>query len=243
MLAVCAVLAGFGAVTEDAAILTIGTEGPDRYADGSAVLDGECYALVWRQSATAPFAGFNVDGTLVDPQAARVLCCLPSAEGGRCPVRTYVIDAALLRSCGTGGSFALYLLDSRRWTADGTAVPAGLSGVHGFVLVRETTSIASFQTARPVTAAFAASEVPSTIPPPRIVGMRVADDAVVLTVADTAPALNYNVSAGDAVSATTVAAAAERPVAGSAAPIELRVPRAQFGDKAFFKVVRNPLER
>ena len=69
---VCAALLGgsaAAAVSEDAGIIGFSTKGPDRSADGTPVLDGEVYALVWTRSGTA-FAGFNVDGTLVDQDNA-----------------------------------------------------------------------------------------------------------------------------------------------------------------------------
>ena len=40
------------------------TPGPDCYADGTLVADGECYALVWSPKG-ATFAGFNADGTAI----------------------------------------------------------------------------------------------------------------------------------------------------------------------------------
>lgn len=40
------------------------TEGPDRYSDGTVVLDGESYALVW--SKDGQFDGFTASGRSVD---------------------------------------------------------------------------------------------------------------------------------------------------------------------------------
>ena len=54
---VCAALLGgsaAAAVSEDAGIIGFSTTGPDRYADGTTVLDGEVHALVWTRSGTAP---------------------------------------------------------------------------------------------------------------------------------------------------------------------------------------------
>ena len=57
-------------------LLRFSTPGPDRYADGSLVLDGECYALVWSPKGTA-FAGFNADGTVVSSNDRIVLAAPP----------------------------------------------------------------------------------------------------------------------------------------------------------------------
>ena len=45
--------------------LVFWTNGPDRYADGSSVQNGECYALVCTKAGAA-FAGFNADGSVRD---------------------------------------------------------------------------------------------------------------------------------------------------------------------------------
>ena len=45
-------------------VATFSTPGPDRYADGTVVADGECYALVWSPKGST-FAGFSADGTTV----------------------------------------------------------------------------------------------------------------------------------------------------------------------------------
>ena len=60
-----AALAGlaFGQGDDDVSVV-FSTEGPDRYMDGSVVLDGECYALVW--STDGVFEGFSADGAALD---------------------------------------------------------------------------------------------------------------------------------------------------------------------------------
>ena len=50
-----------GAGTDDT-LIAFSTKGPDRYADGTTVLDGECYALVW--SIDGNFDGFSADGRI-----------------------------------------------------------------------------------------------------------------------------------------------------------------------------------
>ena len=48
----------------DDATVSFSTRGPDRYADGTTVMDGECYALVW--SADGVFEGLSANGEPVD---------------------------------------------------------------------------------------------------------------------------------------------------------------------------------
>ena len=43
-------------------VVRFSTPGIDRYADGSVVADGECYAHAWSPNGSV-FAGFNADGT------------------------------------------------------------------------------------------------------------------------------------------------------------------------------------
>ena len=63
-------------------VLRFSTVGPDRYADGSVVVDGECYALVW-SPAGKTFSGFNADGTPVSSRD-RVVLAGALAQGGKC---------------------------------------------------------------------------------------------------------------------------------------------------------------
>jgi len=231
-------------VTEDATVLTIGTAGPDRYADGSTVLNGECYALVWRAQGRA-FAGFKTDGTPVESDYAKVLCLAPLVKDGKCPETTFVVDSRVLAACGAGGTFGLYLLDSRRWDL-GTPTVGGLKGVHGSVLLSETDSVAGFLTGTDCAGGtFLASAMPAGFDSPTITAIRIEGEDVVLSVTNTASTVNYNVAGGETFAADEKGAAADHAVAGGAKavdPIELRVKKAQFGDKAFFKIVRNPLE-
>jgi hypothetical protein len=75
----------------DDARLSFRTTGPDRYADGTVVLDGECYALVW--SKDGDFDGFDANGDCVDPED-RIVLVAPLAKGGRCPPVLFQIPAA-----------------------------------------------------------------------------------------------------------------------------------------------------
>ena len=243
---VCAALLGgsaAAAVSENAGIIGFSTTGPDRYADGTTVLDGEVYALVWTRSGTA-FAGFNVDGMLVDQANASVLYAAPLAKGGRCESIKFVVDPLILKGWLANGVLSLHLLDTRAWAADGTAAVAGATRVQGSTCVSEGVSVetagsAPFASATGGTGenpVYAASAVGTDVPSPKITGIRVEGDAVVLTVANTVNALDYAAADDDAH--------ASRPVSGAAAKgavIELRVPRDPNATSQFFRVGRNPL--
>ncbi len=252
-LACAAMLGGSvpAAVSEDAGIVGFSTKGPDRYADGTTVLDGEVYALVWTRNGAA-FAGFNVDGTPVEPDNASVLYAAPLAKGGRCAPIKVVVDPLLLQGLLGNGALSLHLLDTRAWAADGTATVAGATRVQGSTCVTEGASVTAdaevpFASKTGGTGAnpvYAASAVGKDVPSPKITGIRVEGDEIVLTVANTVGALDYAASAG-ATPAADEDAHASRPVSGAAskgAAIELRVPRDPNATSRFFRVGRNPLK-
>lgn len=65
-----AAVAAFGAAQNDLRV-TFWSAGPDQYKDGSTVVDGEMYALVWTKAGST-FAGFAADGSLVDAAASQL---------------------------------------------------------------------------------------------------------------------------------------------------------------------------
>ena len=95
------------------------TPGPDRYADGLVVRDGECYALVWSPEGTT-FSGFNADGTPVSA-SDRVVLAGELAQGGKCPETIFQIPANVYDEL-KGGEWAVCLVDTR--TLNG--IPAGV---------------------------------------------------------------------------------------------------------------------
>jgi len=117
-------VASFAAV--DDTLISFSTPGPDKYADGSDVLAGECYALVW--SADGVFEGIKADGTTVDP-ADKVVLIAPVAKQGKngtcCPPHLYQVDAGLAKTLSKG-VYAVYLLDTRVKAADGAVAVGGL---------------------------------------------------------------------------------------------------------------------
>ena len=82
MTALVASVSAFAAVND--LVLTFSSAGPDTYADGTTVLDGERYALVWLPNDSMGFA-LAADGTVADPSQGEVILTVPAAKGGKCP--------------------------------------------------------------------------------------------------------------------------------------------------------------
>ena len=117
-------VASFAAV--DDTLISFSTPGPDKYADGSDVLAGECYALVW--SADGVFEGIKADGTTVDPADKVVLLAAVAKQGEKgtyCPPLLYQVDAELAATLANG-VYAVYLLDTRVAAADGAVAVGGV---------------------------------------------------------------------------------------------------------------------
>lgn len=94
-------------------VIMFSTQGPDTYADGTVVLDGEFYALVWTPNGQT-FGGIDAAGKAVEP--SRILVEAPLAKDGRCPNVMFQIDEQVWKDEGLGnGKLAVYLLDSRKF--------------------------------------------------------------------------------------------------------------------------------
>ena len=189
----------------DDLLLAYSTKGVDRYEDGMVVPDGECYALVYTRAGYS-FAGFNADGTALDPEGSDIALVAPVAEGGRCPPTLFQVNGnyASLRK---NGAWEVFLLDTR--DADGN--PTGLDAEGRLVRINRwrrvkgrirakrgaVTSNGTFesldQSAPADALAGGAGALPPNAPKPRITGIRVQDGKVVLTVADTVPFLSYDI--------------------------------------------------
>lgn len=192
------------------------TPGPDCYADGSIVRDGECYALVWSPAGT-DFAGFNADGTSVSSRD-RVVLAGALAEGGKCRDSVFQIPAAEYEVL-KGGEWAVCLVDTRNLagvptgTQNGKPVRVNRWGIiSGGVEIAEagstkarlasggTRSVASDggrgMTALPVRAN-RLSAVPQNLLPPQITAIEVTDGEVWLAVDGTVPYLDYTIISGE----------------------------------------------
>lgn len=194
-------VAGFAAVND--AILTFSTPGPDTYADGVQVLDGERYALVWTQKGAA-FAGLNADGTPV-AETDKVILVGSLAKDGRCPTTVFQIPAATADAL-VGGTYGVYLLDTRVKAADGSATLAATGADGKPVVVNALTaagaSMPAVSAGQP-TATVAATAVggaavmaETIIDTPKITGLKVEGAKIQVTVAGMSPVATYKVYTG-----------------------------------------------
>ena len=243
LMAVLAVAATSVALAgQDNMLATFSTKGPDCYADGTVVKDGECYALVWTHT-NAVFQGITVDGKAVGSQDEnRVLCIAPLAKDGHCREVVVEVNKVVADLYAGSGTFSLHLLDTRK-AADGT--PGGVdAGVNGFGAAQEFTLSASeqFQSVTATNAALVATAtvLPASIPQPKIKSIEVKDGVVRLTVERTSKLVRYGVSSG----ATPATLAADPDFAltdgDDAGDIVIEAPAK--GSSGFFSVGRAPLK-
>ncbi len=239
----------------DKVTLKFATKGPDRYADGAVVLEGEYYALVWVKDGVT-FKGFNADGTLAghDAAEARILTFRTSGRDtpGRLGPNNYQLDTSEAERLN-GGTVKLFVLDTRlaskRELAGATA--AGLAdsvnfprAVNGY---GEATSVAfsmmgASAAASSITFAATVSQIPQGVKKPVIKSIVVKGGFAYLTVAETDPCLQYTVAAGDSPATMAQAKAAENPQNGDRARELLFVVPVDDA-RRFFQVNRNGLER
>ena len=252
-----AVLPNVSLASNQDKIARFSTSGIDRYADGTTVVDGECYALVWSPKGST-FAGFSADGTTVS-SADRVVLAAPLAVNGRCRDSLFQISAEEYAELA-GGVWAVCLVDTR--LANG--VPAGVAvnvprRVNRWGVVENAgvkiepasvsalTAVARPKAAKRLMLAAAApletgacadtlSAVPDSVTQPRITGFEVVDGVARLTVEGTVPFLTYTISAGDTPDALTADDAAGWVDGDTAKPIEIETDAVK--GSRFFKVTR-----
>ena len=231
------------------------TPGPDCYADGTLVADGECYALVWSPKG-ATFAGFNADGTAISAND-RVVFAAPLALEGKCRDSLFQIPADEYAEL-EGGEWAVCLVDTRM--ANG--VPAGVANnaplrvnrwgaVKSGVKIEPVGASALMPAAAPKTRRLLAatgddsddgvragvlSVVPASVKPPKITAFEVSDGVVRLTVTDTVPFLTYTLASGDKPNDLATDDAADRVDGDTKAEIAIETDAVE--GSRFFKVTR-----
>ena len=172
--------------------------GPDTYADGTTVLDGEVYALV---ASKTEFMGLKADGSLVDPDNDTIIGMAPLAKDGRCTPVVFTLPE------GVGGNLAVYLLDTRvQANAGGQPKVAGLktdgtpAAVNSYVAVQTAQAGAAAHVAAVSGTGAAPTAVPAEVPQPVVTGIRLVGAKVLITVANTVPYLQYTVTGGATLS-------------------------------------------
>ena len=229
LLAAMSAMSAFGAANDT--LITFSTPGVDTYADGTRVLDGECYALVWTKDGSS-FGGISAAGEMLSADDRLVLVA-PVAKGGRCPANVLEIAAAAAPKF-EGGKFGLYLLDTRVRQADGKVALAPFeNGFPKVVNAAGDAGAGSVDAAGALSATGAVSlgkvGVQSEIQAPKITSIRIEGANVTLEVEGMSPAADYFVVPGSAPGA--FAPALDAKVEGEAFKFE------KPADAAFFKVI------
>lgn len=218
---------------EDSAIV-FSTLGPDKYADGSTVLDGELYALVWTSDGV--FDGFSADGKAVD-EKDKILIVAPLAKDGRCPKVMFQIPKA---NAATYGKFEVFLMDTRVVSASGVVTPRGAAKgevqlVNGYGRVSANVALSSASSkAEGAAIANLNALAPKNSRQPRVKAIRMEGDEVVLTV-ENIPGFMRVQSGRDTTAADSTSAAMETPSNGET--LTIKVPKT--GDKGFYRVIHN----
>lgn len=218
---------------EDSAIV-FSTVGPDRYADGSTVLDGELYALVWTEDGV--FEGFSADGKALD-EKDKILVAAPLAKDGRCPKVMFQIPRALAVNYG---KFEVFLVDTRVAAASGAVTPRGTANgevklVNGYGRVPAEIALSGVSSkAEGAAVANLNSAAPKDARQPRVKAMRIEGDEVVLTV-ENMPGYMRVQSGRNAAAADSTGAAVETPASGDT--LTIKAPK--VGDSGFYRVIRS----
>lgn len=202
------------------------TPGPDKYADGSVVLDGERYSLVYTAA----------DGTQTSVLTVSI------AKDGKCPPVLFSVDEKEVAEKYAGGSWGVYLLDTRDFAkdADGKTL-SGLDaeGQPAVVNVKATVgdgiaSAGGFESAASSTGVAAGTYDLTNIPQPKVAGIKIDGANVIVTVKDTVPFVGYTLQSGADVKSFAVPAGATALNGNASGEINLVAPKKDGAQ--FFKV-------
>lgn len=212
----------------DNVVVQFSTVGPDTYADGAPVKDGETYALVWTPTDSV-FQGINADGTAAGD--SKVVLKAPYAKGGHCPNILFQVDEGYAKANYPSGTWGVYLLDTRVFAtetkkivvdgkeieqtqvkvdADGKKVATGVGGTvsgYGAVISDVKTTLSSADAKNGIV-----QSIPAGIQPPTIKDFKVVDGMAYLFLENTSPNASYGVAAGQAPA--SLAPVPQQPVLG-----------------------------
>ena len=230
MFAAMAATAAFAAAND--VLITFSTPGQDKYADGTTVLDGERYALCWSKD----FSQFKIkpDGTV---EGGALVFAAPLAKGGRCPTTLFEVDADLVAKKYTGGEWAVYMLDTRKFGATGAVVSVGsMDTVNTFGAVGTSVAVATGSAGGLLGGvAGEAKAATGDVAAPEITGIRVFEGNVYVTVKG-APYLGYGLKEGATPAKVASDVADAKATASGEEEVTIVTPVKEGG--AFFKVNR-----
>lgn len=218
-----AAAAAFAVPVPQVQVLTFSVTGAETYADGAALADGECYALVW--SEDGQFGGINGDGTA--KRAGDEVVYIGQIVKGA-DVSFQIADGFK-----TGGSFDIWILDTRVFE-NGVVKSIGKSGDKVTVTKAVKATAAAVQVAGSQSAPTAIGGVeggavvnvptaPANVPPLRFTSIKLDGDYVVMEAEDVVPGVNYATVADGKESGITTATSNKiiliRPKEGNSAII------------------------
>ena len=199
-------------------VISFSTPGPDKYSDGTDVLKGEKYALVWTPEGES-FSGVNADGKAAG--VSKVVIAAPVATGGsdsHCPNVLFQVDEGYVKANYPGGTWSVCLLDTRVFELDKDGQPVIVDGkrvvkswgknssvVNGYGVVGEA-KVVDGGVPEAAGGVAAASETPSAdTPAPEVSGISFDGDYVYVTITSTKPAFKYTLLSGSAPDEVTQA--------------------------------------
>ena len=223
-------------------VITFSTPGPDKYSDGTTVVDGEKYALVWTPDGET-FAGINADGTAAG--ASKVVFAVPAAVGGRCPRVEFQVDEDYVASKYPNGTWGVVMLDTRTFLLDADGKPVILDGnrkvdsvggtneVNGYGVIGEVKAARGGDVCSSGGVAAASGAAAADTPAPKVKSVSFDENYVYVTITATKPAFKYTLAAGDEPDAI-VEKPCDPSTYGSAKDVILVKPKKAGGE--FFKV-------
>ena len=218
-----AAAAAFAAPMPEYQVLTFSVTGAETYADGSALADGECYALVW--SEDGQFEG--IDGEGKAKRAGDEVIYIGKIVKGS------TVSFQIKDGFKSGGAFDIWILDTRVFK-NGERISVGKVGdnvtvTHAAKATAASVAAAGSQaapTAAPVaegTVVTGATVDPAKIPQLRFTSIKLDGDYVVMEAEDTVPGVNYATVSGGKESGITTATSSKiiliRPKEGNSAII------------------------
>ena len=195
-------------------LISFSTPGPDTYSDGTPVLDGERYALVWTPNGE-DFEGINDDGT--PKGGSKIVASAPIAKDGRCPDYFFEIDEGYAKANYPEGTWRVCLLDTRVFKIQEDGQPeldeagnrkvvskGSKNVVNGYGVVGQAAVVSSTDLSTGLGGVKGASETPSAnTPAPEVKGITFDDDYVYVKISTTRPTLKYTLVSGSTPSAVS----------------------------------------
>ena len=215
----------FATAGVDDLVVTFSTPGPDKYADGTTVLDNECYSLA-----------YSKDGEIIPVLTVR------AAKNGKCMPVLFSLSEGTAANY-TGGEWGVYLLDTRDFAKDATGKTLASLDAEGKPTVVNVTSAVkdgfasagmSDATASSGVAAGSYDLAAAKVPQPEVTGIKIVGANVEVTVANTVPFVGYTLQSGKDIKNFSVPSGAVNSAGDTTGDIKLVAPK---GDGAqFFKV-------